>query len=483
MPLNNKSLKKTILKSFTIPSCLIMMFLLVTTSCNDSSLIGAEVVDPDRADVEFTDTLTLKATTIEGDPVETYNSLSLLGNYLCGTFDDPILGKSKAIINTQIRLSGIPDSATFAGISEEITVLDSVVFVLEYDTANFFGFSNTIQDVSISLLDEDMDNNETYTSDRSFAAASTPLFSKVVNPSQFDTTFAQINLSGDTVYAPQLRISLEQGDPLLNDPLFTDYLFPSSSSVDPLQYYQNDTFLLQVLKGFQIEVNEGTSTPNLMMSFNLSSPISGMYLYYSTPNDTLFYRFSVNSSAARMVNFTHDYNNPNVNSFIDDTNLGDSLVFLQGMSGLNAKFSIPYARDLNNVIVNQAQLELTVATILPDDNSTYYLDPITQLLLSKKDEDGDFVIISDLEAALSLGNITGVFGGDLTEENGNNVVLQKYTMNISDHLQDIIDGVESSDEIFVTALAKAQNAQRVILFGPGHSTYPAKLNLTYTINQ
>ena len=455
------------------------MLLLVTTSCNDPSLIGAEVVDPDRADVELTDTLTLIATTVKGDSVQTYNSLDLLDNYLCGNLDDPILGKSNAIINAQLRLSGIPDSATFAGIADGITILDSVVFVLEYDTANFFGAFDTDQDVSIALLDEDMDNNAEYFSDQSFAAMSPPLFSEVVNPMKFDTTFAQIDLTGDTIYSPQLRLKLSDSD--LNNPLFTDYLFPSSG--DPLQYYQNDTFLLEVLKGIQIRVEENTSIPNTMMSFNLSSPISGLYLYYSTANDTLFYRFRVNNSAARMINFTHDYSSSNVNSFIDDTNLGDSLVFLQGMSGLNAKLSIPYARNLQNVIVNQAQLELTIASILPDDNSVYYDDPITQLLISKKGSDGTFTIISDLEAAIEVGSIIGVFGGNLTEVNSNNVVLQKYTMNISNHLQDIIDGVEASDEIFITALSKAQNAQRVILFGPGHSTYPAKLNLTYTINQ
>ncbi len=457
------------------------MLLLVTTSCNEPSLIGAEVVDPDRADVEFTDTLTLKATTILGDSIQTYNSLNLLNNYLCGNFDDPIFGKSQAIINTQLRLTGIPDSTIFAGISSNETVLDSVVFVMEYDTANFFGYFITTQDISISLLTDDMDNNATYFSDQSFNAETPPLFSGTVIPSQFDTSFAQIASNGDTVRTPQLRLTIEKGAAELNHPLFTDYLFPSSGD---LQYYQNDTFLLEVLKGVQIKVEEGMfSTPNSIMSFNLASPIAGMYLYYSTSSDTLFYRFRVNNSAARMVNFTHDYSNSTVNSFIDDTNLGDSLVFLQGMSGLNAKLEIPYARNLQNVIVNQAQLELTVATILPNDDPVYYNDPITQLFISKKDEDGNLAIISDLEAAIALGNLQGVFGGNLTEINGNNVVLQKYTMNISDHLQDVIDGVEANDEIFISALSKAQNGQRVILFGPGHSTYPAKLNLTYTINQ
>ena len=185
-----------------------------------------------------------------------------------------------------------------------------------------------------------------------------------------------------------------------------------------------------------------------------------------------------------MVSFEHDYSGSIVEPFIDDDNFtGDSLVFIQGMSGLNAKLSIPYARNLQNVIVNQAQLEFTIATILPDDQPIFHEDPLEQLLISRKNSDGDLAIIADLEAALIQSNLTGIFGGNLTSTNKNNVVLWTYTMNISEHLQNIIDGVEASDEIFISALSKAQNAQRSIIFGPEHSTYPIKINVAFTINQ
>jgi len=62
-------------------------------------------------------------------------------------------------------------------------------------------------------------------------------------------------------------------------------------------------------------------------------------------------------------------------------------------------------------------------------------------------------------------------------------VINTYTMNISEHLQDMINGVETSDEIFISTASKAQSANRSIIFGTGHPTYAPKLNVTYTINQ
>ena len=109
------------------------MLLIFTTSCNQASLIETDVIDSDRADIVFTDSVSIFASSVKEDSVRTFNSLNLLNTYLCGDMEDPILGKAKAIINTELRLSGTPDSSFFAGIPTMDTQLDSVVFVLEYD--------------------------------------------------------------------------------------------------------------------------------------------------------------------------------------------------------------------------------------------------------------------------------------------------------------------------------------------------------------
>ena len=185
-----------------------------------------------------------------------------------------------------------------------------------------------------------------------------------------------------------------------------------------------------------------------------------------------------------MVNFKHDYSGSLVEPFInEDTFTGDSMIFVQGMAGLNAKLSIPYAKNLKaeNVIVNKAEMEVFVV-ILPEDEEDFHSDPTPQLFISKKNSDGDLVVITDVAEAVEA-TLSRIFGGEIEEIQKNNTILYRYKMNITSHLQEMIDGIEPNDEIFIYSEAKGQRPQRVVLFGPNHPEHPIKLNVTYTINQ
>ncbi|HEB62349.1 MAG TPA: DUF4270 family protein, partial [Bacteroidetes bacterium] len=385
-------MKKTVFKHFIFASSILIMFLVVITSCNDSNPLGAEIIDPDRPDVVFTDTLTLLSTTVREDSVKTYDNLSLLSTYFCGNFNDPVFGNSVAEINTQLRLSGALPDTLFSQINNGEATLDSVVFVLEYDTARFYGDLDVEQDLEIRLLSEDMDNNATYYSNDNFDATEL-LTTATINPSQYhiDSAFTAVR-SGDTIYFPSVRIPLNK-----NHDLFQNYLFSGEK-----EYYDSDSALLQVFKGVKLKVNNPT---DLMMAFNLSSAQTGMFLYYHTSNDTSRYRFWITNKAAQMVYLKSDDAGSTVEPFISDDNggayLGDSLIFIQGMSGLNAKLSIPFAKNLQNIIVNKAELDFTVASMLPEDKSVFYENPISNILISKKDEDGKLIVIADLSAAIS----------------------------------------------------------------------------------
>ncbi len=459
---------------------IILMFLLATTSCNEPSPIGAGVIDTDRPDVLSTDTLTLLTSSVKDDSIRTYNGLNLLLTYLCGVLEDPIFGKSTSEINAQLRVAGsAPDSVTFFdNISSLGTELDSVVFVLEYDQDQFFGNDITQQDISVHLLDESMDNLVTYYSTDNFLAGD-PLVSGTINPSQFDSLTV---IGDDTIRLPLMRLVLNKTDAQAH-PLFSNILFKDASS---FIYYKDDDALLDVLKGVKISVDNTTPVNDLMMAFKMSnSSVSGMFLHYHTPTDTSFYRFRFTSNAAQMASFEHDYAGSPVEPFIDGVNDeidGEEYIFIQGMQGLNGKIRIPYTSGLQNPIVNQAQLTLTIGTI-PNDVTFYRDNPLEQLFLSKKNSDGELIIIADLSTAIEVGSISGVFGGNLVERTENNIVISTYTMNITEHLQDVITGVETSDELFISTTAKAQSANRSIIFGSGHSTYAPKLNVTYTINQ
>ena len=88
-----------------------------------------------------------------------------------------------------------------------------------------------------------------------------------------------------------------------------------------------------------------------------------------------------------------------------------------------------------------------------------------------------------MSTAIEVGSLSGFFGGNLVEKTEDNIVISTYTMNISEHLQDIINGIETSNDLYISTVAKAQSANRTVIFGTGHPTHAPKLNITYTINQ
>ena len=121
--------------------------------------------------------------------------------------------------------------------------------------------------------------------------------------------------------------------------------------------------------------------------------------------------------------------------------------------------------------------------MVPNDATFYSEYPLEQLFLSKKNEDGELIIIEDLSTAIEVGSLSGFFGGNLVEKTEDNIVISTYTMNISEHLQDIINGIETRNDLYISTVAKAQSANRTVIFGTGHPTHAPKLNITYTINQ
>ena len=190
----------------------------------------------------------------------------------------------------------------------------------------------------------------------------------------------------------------------------------------------------------------------------------------------LQYDFSFTNSSVKTVNFDHSgASTSSVAPFLDNTELGDSLLFVQGMEGVNISFTFPNIEDLGSIIVNQAILELTVVT--PVDAVEIFA-PVDQFLLSEIQPDGELLLISDVVFAFNAGNIEA-FGGDLeTDETLN---IQRYRLNLSSVVQQMILG-QADNEVVMTLLVSNQRANRSVIFGPQHSMFPAKLNITFTDN-
>jgi hypothetical protein len=445
------------------------IIVLMTEACTKTSLIGS----PDNdLNIETIDTITMFTTTVEGQSVRTYTPVSSqqFPNYLVGRLDDPIFGNSIAIAYAQTRLL-----TTAPGF--ERTTLDSVILSLPYATnGRNYGNLSGSQTIVVSRLSESMDAAEEYYSTKRFATAEV-LGQKTFVPNLVDS-FNILIPESDTVIerrvAPQLRI------PLSNS--FGNELLANADKMTA-----NDVFL-EYFKGIEIK---GGSASDAILSFALQS--SDLTLFYSQ-EDSIFdasgnfdrietiakrYTFSINSFSAKSVYYKNNRDivgNARVDAPVKQylNNGNNDLMFVQSMEGLMGKVTFPYISALAGKIVNKAELSVTVAN---EDNLTKFPVPDQLLVLTKVDS--SFIIIEDVAISINVSGGFTLFGGNFMSEIIDGVTYRTYTINISGHFQDMVDGLRDNS-IYIVTQPKAQIASRVILGGAGHSEFPIKFKLSYT---
>lgn len=440
----------------------VLAFGIAISSCNDPSPIGSELLEDDQVDVFFTDTISLIASTAKEDNILTYDPDPSItyDNFLIGDYADPVFGNAVAGLYAQL----VPD---FDPPDYENAVIDSVVLTLQYDSSGTYGILD--QDpfnLGVFRITDAVDVESDYFSDDFFMVDESMPLAIVSNFTPAIATADSItglidyrfDAEGDTIAIPaSLRISL----PLSLGQEFVDY--------DSTVYTSNTNFAEQ-FRG--IHVRPLSSTPG-MLSLDISNlSVSGLTVYYKQDGTAAQYQYDFSTRFAQFNNFKHDFNSAVVENFFDDTLLGDSLLFVQSMSGPNAKIEIPNADDFSGVIVNKAELLFTVAELPEDDPDNY--PPTSVLIAVDLDENDAFSFVTDI---LAGGNDFG--GGVMDGEGPQEEAIQEYSMNISAHFQEIIEG-QRENTIYLRSFPKQQQASRTVIYGPGHSTYPMRLKLTYT---
>lgn len=449
------------MKSISAAACAVATALLFNfAACVDPTDVGSELLEGDQVGVDYTDTLTLQTSSFIGDTLTTYSPTTLLSSYLFGQMEDPVFGKTRASIYTQARLqrtlSGAYQSFDFSG-----ATLDSIVLVLVYDSAGYYGNVSQTYGMDVLELDESLDNDASYNSDRGFATKPVLLGSREFVP-RYDS-LEVINYSNDDAdtvkVAPHLRI-----------PLSTEL------GLRLLQYdttvYKNDSTFLEAFKGLHLK--PGTTT-NGVLSFNILSAFSGIHLFYTKNAKKEQYVFAFNNFGVTTAQYEHDYTDAPVEPYLNDASLGGEYTFVQGMRGVYTKITLPHVEELENIIINKAELIVTVA-YLGNDNAQVFT-PADQLLLFTRNSSGKLKEIDDVALGLAVSGLNEIFGGVL--EKGTNGQPSRYKMNLTAHFQQMIKG-EEINEIYLVVRFGARRADRVTLCGAEHPTYPMQLKLTYT---
>lgn len=447
-----------------------LLTILLTNACSDPTLVGAGLLDEDRAEVGFTDTFTLKGATERSESLLAYSPFAALqaDRFLFGDFQDPIFGQAKSTINMQFIPSVIPGFEDMMGI-------DSVVLLLPYTRGGFYGTTESeTYGMRVSALTEILNEDLEYFSDRKASVAMQPLaeheFTATLDSIEFIDYIAD---EPDTVSLPHLRVPLPVA---FGDSLVSFYQADSASFVDI------DLFLNR-FPGFQLEAtkqNEG------IIAFTLLSVRSGVHIYYRDSSDVpRKYQFIFNNGQiVQYANFEHDYEGTEALEFLNNGSEDDSLLYVQGMAGLRSKIKLPDLSNLNNVAINQAYLDVYVARGESLDTTNYPLP--RQLVLRAENDAGEEGFIEDavLVDARQL-PFDRFFGGqpEFIESEG----AIRYRMSISNYLQQVIEG-RMSDEFYIvpienndlTQAKRGEIAERVILYGGQHPEYPIKLSVTFT---
>ncbi|MFK7979682.1 MAG: DUF4270 family protein [Saprospiraceae bacterium] len=456
-------------KSFQL---FLIMAVAVLFSCSDPALIGSELLQEDQANLQFTSDIPIQAKSFNGEALQTYSPFAALqlSRHLFGNYEDPLMGITEASIYTQIAL-GAQSPPNFT-----IRSFDSIVLSLAYDTLGGYGNIEEEYGLEVYQLTEDLSNIADYFSDQTFTTNDTaigslnfiPTFNQRVSIREYTTN----KVDGDTLSAdPHVRVHL---DPDALTPIFGD-----------TSIYGGNVAFQDVFKG--IHIRPTTATNAGLLSFDFSNTISRISLYYKVGGEFHEFQLDFNAGNARILSFAKNQEGAFIEPFLSGNS--DSLLFLQGMAGANTEITFPNLEGLENIVVNKAELELTLASI-DGNNTTLY--PPTQQLVASQLNNVDKEILPDVRSALFANAPirTEVFGGIPVIEIENGVTLTKYKINISGYFQQIIEGTSvngfnlssgvEQNSFYFQLPPKPSDPSRVVFYGPNHPTHPLKLNLTYT---
>ncbi len=440
------------MKQTAVSIGLLLSWVFLFQACNKASLLGYDLFAGDLIGTELTDTMTVIAWTEIADSVRTYSpSFDVLSTFLFGHYRDAVVGDAESVIYAQLRLSGAaPD---LQGMT-----LDSAVLVLPYDTSSFYGNVEQYFTLRVSSLQEPLETDSTYYADASFPTDEFVALHQfwpqpdrevlVVRPGE------DINTLDTFVYGAQARIPIHTA--------WAEALFAQASSV-----FESDSALLAYLPGLELAPYLATDA---LLAFDLDSDEAGLIFYYH--NDSLYHSYRLRFGGVRMTSFRHDYAGSLVEAYLNDSLKGQELLFLQGMRGLRIHLRIPYATVMRDSLINRAELELSMVSV-PEDGGMAP-PPIEQIILSKRNEEGELVVIDDVVFALERNELTSFFGGD-----PRGVEPVTYTLNLTSHFMDLRRG-EAPEDLYITVLYRNATAARTVFGGPQHLDYPMKLSLHYT---
>ncbi len=423
----------------------LLMSLFVFGACEKSATIGLEV-DPGIAiDANLTDTITISSRTVADNIGEAF----ILTRHPFGSLKDPVFGLSESSLAMSVSL--ISNGYKFGA----SPVLDSAVLVLNYGIG-FYGDSTSIYDVEVHQLLEDLSNQTSFLSNKTYAYQPTLLGAKKgrIYPNTRYRVLDIVTSGKDTtrMVTPQMRIKLD--DKFIQNNIV-------NLSDDIMKY--NGAFK-QSFKGLHVQINKSNSTgKGGIMFFDFGSNNSYLSLYYRRKNaddasktDSVGVNFPISiklTSSPVVAGITHDYTGTPIAAQLASPTKQFPVTYLQPMGGVRTKLDFPYLKDfaknIGKIAINKAELVIDVNN--GTDVWPYYSAP--RLALYRYDIAGQRGKITDNDVA------TQKYAGDPRSIPSNsfggyyNYFKKQYIFVVTAYIQDLIDGKTENYGTFLAPTA------------------------------
>lgn len=442
------------------PALAVTALCLLVWACSKPTPFGGDLLDDQLADYDFTDTLSLNITVEREDSSLQSNDRNIADYQLCGELNDPIFGKSSAEIFTSM-LTG--NSAI--NFQNPRYRYDSLVMYLKLNPTGYYGDTLSEQTLRIFRLSKGIETGDsaTYYTNSSIEAGE-----QVGEVKFFPRVSRQDSLISETARASYVRIKLSDS--------FGQELF----GLDSLTY-ASDTAFEKAFRGLKI-VSASTGNPGAVLALGLNDVNFSLMRMFYTRDDTVkgafFYQFR---NAHKFVRTTHEYNGAPIANQIGQTN-GD-YIYAQGMAGLRFKVEFPTAASLDNIAVNKAELVLTIAKDVPNDNPLLYAT--SQLVAGNYATDSSFTFTPDVLYSIGVTGSDGFgrFGGFPEKRIVNNQEVTQYRFTLTKQFQRIVDdtsGDKNKRTVWFFLSPGYRLATRAIMYGTNSSVYKPKLELKYT---
>ncbi len=420
------------------------------SACNEYSDFGVEILPKD-------DLITVKNIVVKDDVSSfAFREDSIRtdepSKSLLGSFNDPVFGITNINFATQFRLKSFPGFGTDP-------LADSVKLFLYYRLV--YGDTVTAQKFRVYELESPLDIDASY---HQYVDLKSMASDFLLGEVEYTPVIKQDSITQDTFYQLiTIPLDISLAEKLVN--------------ADSLDMINNDVFL-DFFKGLYIETEQVNGEGGAILSLEAASSDifqgSALLLYYNNAelrdialeDSSLSMPFVITQFSARVNSIEHDYTDTPFGGGINTRNNEDSLIYVQATGGLKSNILIENLagwKDSVNTAINKAELIFQIDTIASD---VHRFMPPLQLLFTVIDSTGteflpiDYVFSPDF------------YGGYLRND-------YTYHFNITQHLQEIINGNIGNFGFFLTPANKNNEANRVVLKGARSET-GIKLLITYS---